>query len=366
MQACGNDYIYVDCTKNKLEKKIDFSLLSKKLSKRKFSIGADGIILICRSYIAEAKMVMYNADSSEGKMCGNGIRCVAKYLYEILKIKKSILKIETKSGVKEARVFADPKNDFKAGNIEVNMGEAEFLPQKIPVDILGLVRSYDCEALAETRKFYKNICEKNTEIFSKSDTIVCNNFRALENTLKKFKDENFKKTVQTISCEHTENELGKEIYINNCPHILTSVINFPVKINDSRYFLNCVSMGNPHCVLIYKENINNIDLEKVALDFERSKIFLEGINIEIVNVKEKNTVDVRVWERGSKETFSCGTGACATFAVLNKLGLIDSKIPLTVNLKGGQLEVSSCEGSSKDSIFLCGPAEIVYRGIVEI
>jgi len=343
MQACGNDYIYVDCTKNDLEKKINFSSLSKKLSQRKFSIGADGIILICSSHFSDAKMIMYNANSSEGKMCGNGIRCVAKYLYEILKIKKSILKIETKSGVKEVRIFTAPGRESEVQSIKVNMGKAEFLPQKIPVDILRLVHLCNCEALTKKQRFGKSILKKNTDLFSKIGINFCQNFKALE-----------------------ESKLDEKIYAGYATNRLESVINFPIKINGSSYNLNCVSMGNPHCVLIYKENINNIDLEKVALDFERSKIFLEGVNIEILNVKAENNVDVRVWERGSKETLSCGTGACATFAVLKKLELIDSKSPLNVNLKGGQLEVSTCERNSKEDIFLCGPANIVYRGVVEI
>ena len=326
MQSCGNDYIYVDCMKNEYEKKMNFSELSKKLSRRKFSIGADGIILICRSVVADAKMVMYNADSSEGKMCGNGIRCVAKYLYEILKIKKNNLKIETKSGIKEIKIFSDPKNEGLVSNIEVNMGKAEFSPKKIAVDV---------EKVAYLNRLWYE-----------------------------------KEYIQSSS---KNKKLGNKNFIsdfNDITHKLDSIINFPIAIENSKYFLNCVSMGNPHCVLVFTESINSVNLEKIATDFENSKIFLDGVNIEIINVKDKSSIDFRVWERGSQETLSCGTGACASFAVLKKLNLVNGIAPLHVNLKGGELTVfnKNLQSSTKEeeNIFLSGPAEIIYSGFVNI
>ena len=83
MQGTGNNYIYIDLISNNL-KNIDFSDLSKKISDVNFGIGSDGLILICKSLVADAKMIIYNKDGSEAKMCGNGIRCVAKYLYDKL------------------------------------------------------------------------------------------------------------------------------------------------------------------------------------------------------------------------------------------------------------------------------------------
>ena len=287
MHGCGNDYIYIDCTKEFYEDLLDFSQLSKDLCRLHFGIGADGIILICKSKLADAKMIMYNKDGSLGNMCGNGARCVAKYLYDVLKIKKENLVIETASGLKYIEISAesDSNGEKIAKNITVNMGKPEFSPNLVPVNI--------------------------------------------------------------------ENNLLKE------------VLNYEVNIGKYKYFLNCVSFGNPHCVLIFNEDINKIDLEKIAKNFyEKSSFFPDGVNIEIVNIKNKNSIYARVWERGSEETLACGTGACACFAVLKKLNLIDKERPLEVNLKGGRLLVFN--EHDKEEIFLSGSAKIVYTGLVEV
>ena len=97
MQGCGNDYIYVDCFTNPMPH--DPAGLSRKISDRHFGVGSDGLILICPSDKADARMRMYNADGSESEMCGNGIRCVAKYLYDHGLVRKPTLKVETGRGV---------------------------------------------------------------------------------------------------------------------------------------------------------------------------------------------------------------------------------------------------------------------------
>lgn len=97
MHGCGNDYIYVDCTKELLENEGE---ISEKLSKRRFGVGSDGLICIKKSDVADFKMSMYNADGSEGKMCGNGIRCVGKYVYDNGLTDKDIITVETLSGIK--------------------------------------------------------------------------------------------------------------------------------------------------------------------------------------------------------------------------------------------------------------------------
>ncbi|GMB10975.1 MAG: diaminopimelate epimerase [Candidatus Improbicoccus devescovinae] len=126
-QACGNDYIYINCFENPI---LNPSELSQKISDRHFGIGGDGLILILPSNIADAKMRIFNADGSEGNMCGNGIRCVAKYLYDEKKINKKECTIETKSGIKYLKILeSDPTKSL----IEVNMGPPIFKPDKIPV-----------------------------------------------------------------------------------------------------------------------------------------------------------------------------------------------------------------------------------------
>lgn len=131
MHGLGNDYIYFDCFKQKIENP---NALSKKLSDRHFSIGGDGIVLICPSEVADGKMRMFNADGSEGKMCGNAIRCVAKYMYDSGIAKKDVITIETLSGIKTISVTTDWGKVCAA---RVNMGKAEFVPQNIPVTLNG-------------------------------------------------------------------------------------------------------------------------------------------------------------------------------------------------------------------------------------
>lgn len=128
MHGCGNDYVYINCFEQKIDEP---SQLSMRLSDRRYSIGGDGIILIERSNIADAKMRIFNKDGSEGKMCGNGIRCVAKYLYDnnMCNSEKNI-KIETLSGVKTLDILENNGNEAK---VRVNMGTASLNPSDIPM-----------------------------------------------------------------------------------------------------------------------------------------------------------------------------------------------------------------------------------------
>lgn len=118
MQGAGNDYIYVDCFEFALENP---SEIAKILSKRRYQIGSDGLVLMCNSKDYDAKMRIFNCDGSEASMCGNAIRCMAKYLYESGRVGKSHLKIETLSGIRD--VFLTIKNG-KIGLICVDMGKA--------------------------------------------------------------------------------------------------------------------------------------------------------------------------------------------------------------------------------------------------
>lgn len=129
MHGCGNDYVYVDCTNEMIEEP---SEVSKYVSDRHFGIGSDGLILICSSDSADFKMVMYNADGSEGAMCGNGIRCVAKYVYDKGLTDKKNISIETKSGIKELELTVE---DGKVSLVKVNMGAPILKAKDIPVDI---------------------------------------------------------------------------------------------------------------------------------------------------------------------------------------------------------------------------------------
>ena len=131
MHGCGNDYIYFNCFEDPVEAP---EQLAVRLSDRHKGVGGDGVILICPSEIADAKMRMFNLDGSEGKMCGNGIRCVAKYLFDNGIARKKELKIETLSGIKTCTVH---ERNGKAEAITVDMGKAILTPGKIPVNLTG-------------------------------------------------------------------------------------------------------------------------------------------------------------------------------------------------------------------------------------
>jgi carbamoyl-phosphate synthase large subunit len=129
MHGCGNDYIYVNCFNQKLLLPEEFS---RKFSQRRYGIGSDGLILVCPSNIADAKMRMFNADGSEGKMCGNGIRCVGKFLYDNNLAPGKKMTIETLSGIKEVSLLSNSGN---IGTLKVNMGAPSFSSGDVPVSL---------------------------------------------------------------------------------------------------------------------------------------------------------------------------------------------------------------------------------------
>ena len=131
MHGCGNDYIYINCLEETVENPGE---LSERLSERHFGIGSDGLILIKPSEKADFEMDMYNADGSQGAMCGNGIRCVAKYVYDFGLTDKTEISVDTKSGVKELQLDVE---DGKVKTVRVNMGSPEFDVKKIPVEYEG-------------------------------------------------------------------------------------------------------------------------------------------------------------------------------------------------------------------------------------
>lgn len=275
MHGIGNDYIYINAIQQKID---DPNSLAIKLSDRRFSIGGDGVILICSSDVADAKMRMFNADGSEGKMCGNGVRCVGKYVYDNLLTDKSrdTITIETLSGIKTLKVTAV---DGKAELLEVDMGKAQLKAKEIPV------------------------------IYEGEDTVI-----------------------------------AKPLIVNGKEHIVT-----------------CVSMGNPHCVT-FVDDVDSLDLEKIGPHFENHKAFPERINTEFVKVIDENTLQMRVWERGSGETWACGTGACATVVAACENGYCKKGEDVTVHLRGGDLIINYTD----ERVLMTGPATKVFDGVIEV
>ena len=275
MHGIGNDYIYINAIAQKID---DPNSLAIKLSDRHFSIGGDGVILICESDVADAKMRMFNADGSEGMMCGNGVRCVGKYVYDNLLEDKSrdTITIETLSGIKTLKITAV---DGKAELLEVDMGKAELKAEKIPV------------------------------VFDNCDEVI----------------------AQTLN-------------VNGVDHIVT-----------------CVSMGNPHCVT-FVSDVDSLDLEKIGPHFENHEAFPQRINTEFVKVIDENTLQMRVWERGSGETWACGTGACATVVAAVENGYCKKGEDVTVHLRGGDLIINYTD----ERVLMTGPATKVFDGEIEI
>lgn len=268
MHGIGNDYIYFNCLDSELENPSETAI---KLSPRHTSVGADGIVMICKSDVADAKMRMFNADGSEGKMCGNAIRCVGKYLYDRGITNKTELKIETLSGIK---ILSLSVKDGTVESVRVDMGYADFSPKAVNLD---------------------------------SDD------------------------------EHIDREL---------------------EVDGKIYKITALSVGNPHAV-VYVDDPDVLDLEKLGPKFENHPLFKDKVNTEFVQKISDTELKMRVWERGSGETYACGTGACATVASSVKNGLVKAGAPITVSLIGGKLTIE-CTPDYK--IFMTGSAEFVYDG----
>ncbi|GAA0803218.1 diaminopimelate epimerase [Clostridium sp. AF19-22AC] len=268
MQGLGNDYVYVNGFEEKIENP---SELAVKVSDRHFGIGSDGLILINPSKVADFEMEMYNADGSRSEMCGNGIRCVAKYVYDYGLTDKTQISVETLGGIKYLDLTID---NGKAVRIKVDMGKPILEPAKIPV-------------------------------VSEGDIVL---------------DE-------------------------------------PILVDGTEYRMTAVSMGNPHTV-VYMDDIEHLEIEKTGPKFENHERFPNRVNAEFVKVLDRHTVQMRVWERGSGETLACGTGACAVAVACILNGLTEDKV--TVKLLGGDLLIEW--DKEKDTVYMTGPAEVVFEG----
>lgn len=274
MHGCGNNYIYFNCFDQTVP---DPSSLSVRLSEPHFGIGGDGIILISPSDKADAQMRIFNADGSEGKMCGNGIRCVGKYLYDNgMTDGRTTITVDTLSGVKTLELTVE---DDKMVSARVDMGAAILKPTDIPVDLEG-------------------------------DT----------------------------------------------------VIGAPIVVDEKVYHMTCVSMGNPHCVIFLDEDIDGLDLERIGPKFEHHMLFPERVNTEFVNVLPDGSLKMRVWERGSGETWACGTGACAVGVAAVLTGRATKGEDITVHLRGGDLTVRYTD----QTVFMTGAATTVFKGEIEL
>lgn len=272
MQGLGNDYVYVDCTKKKLE---NASEVAVKVSDRHFGIGSDGLILINASSVADFEMEMYNADGSRGEMCGNGIRCVAKYVYDYGLTDQTHISVETLGGIKYLDFTVE---EGRVRQVRVDMGRPMLCPAEIPVIANG-----------------------------------------------------------------------------------ESVIDMPIEVDGTEYRMTAVGMGNPHTV-VFVEDVDGLEIEQIGPKFEHHPCFPNRVNTEFVKVLDRNTVKMRVWERGSGETLACGTGACAVAVACILNGLTENKV--IVQLLGGDLLIEW--DREADKVYMTGPAEVVFDGEIEL
>ena len=146
MQGIGNDYVYVNCFEEKIENP---SKLAVKISDRHFGVGADGLIMINPSEKADFEMEMYNADGSRGEMCGNGIRCVGKYVYDHGMTDKTEISVETLGGIKYLNLNVE---NGKARSVKVDMGEPVFVPSEVPV-VCGGERAVDVPISVDGKEY---------------------------------------------------------------------------------------------------------------------------------------------------------------------------------------------------------------------
>ena len=264
MQGIGNDYVYVDCFKEQVKEP---GKVSRFISDRHFGIGADGLILICPSGKADCRMEMYNADGSQGSMCGNGVRCVGKYAYDhgLVPADRRTMTVETLGGIKTLELDV---RDGKAVLITVDMGEGTLtsgLPEDIQVD-------------------------------------------------------------------------GKD------------------------YRFVGIDVGNPHAVY-YMDGIDGLDLEKIGPAFEYHQRFLpDRVNTEFIEVVDRTHLNMRVWERGSGETWACGTGATASVLASILIGYVDDEAE--GSLRGGKLMIRLDRATGH--LFMTGPAVEVFNGTIDI
>lgn len=245
---------------------------------RRAGIGADGLIAVRRSPDADFFMDYVNSDGSPAEMCGNGIRCLAKYAYDNRLTDRLELSVETRGGVKKLGLI--PGQDGKVARVRVDMGPPVFDPEKIPVSISG----------AEV-----------------------------------------------------------------------PIIDYPLEA-EGRTFSSClVSMGNPHCVIFVDEDPESFP-KRFGPAIERHPLFPAKTNVEFVRVLAADRLVMRVWERGSGETLSCGTGAAASTVAAVLKGFVPGRT--TVELAGGELDIEWNQSAS--SVIMTGPADMVYVGQITI
>ena len=276
MHGIGNDFIMLDDRDKTIAGHTDYSDLAVHLCHQRFGIGADGIILARHSDTHDIRFVIINSDGSEPEMCGNGMRCFAKYLYENNILVKDEMTVQTLAGTVVPRI--EKKQSGQVVSVCVDMGVPKLVPEQIP--------------------------------------FVHDGGRAL---------------------------------------------GVPIETEQGTMSVSCASMGNPHAV-IFVEDLSRVDIETIGPLVENHPRFPEKTNVEFIQVLSHTALKMRVWERGAGVTLACGTGACAAVTAAHLTERAGRQV--RVHLDGGDLDISWDESSGH--IFKTGPAQIVFKGNIEI
>ncbi|MDO5133904.1 MAG: diaminopimelate epimerase [Eubacteriales bacterium] len=309
MEGCGNDYVYISGFDTAVDPDSKPELV-KKLSDRHFGIGGDGVIFINPSEIADFEMEMWNADGTRGEMCGNGIRCVGKFVYDKGMTDKTEITVESFGKIKYLTLYTGEagENPQKEGRqpvtaVRVNMGAPILDAADIPVR-------------------------------AEASPVVSVPIRIDE------------KTASGAGCAEGTGGASKEA---------------GAEAGAGDYKMTCVSMGNPHAV-VYIDDTENLEIEKIGPLFENHPLFPNRVNTEFVQILDRDHVKMRVWERGSGETLACGTGCCAicVAGVLN--GVTAQKIE--VQVLGGRLEIEW--DREKNVVWMTGPATTAFEGTITV
>lgn len=284
MHGIGNDFVIFDTTdpgsplKNLGEEEI--RRFSGRVADRHFGVGADGVLLVMPSTRCDYRMRIINADGSEAEMCGNGIRCFARFLFDHDLIRQREFSVETLAGEVKPRINVDSAGS--CDSVTVDMGTARLDPAAIPVDL--------------------SVCPSLTG--------------------------------------------GR-------------LVSVPLSVGEGGFDITCVSMGNPHAI-IFVESLD-FDIARIGPVIEKHPFFPRKTNVEFVKVLDRETVEMRVWERGVGETLGCGTGSSAAAVA----SLLNGKTgpSILVRLRGGNLGIQVGEGYR---VMMTGPASYSFEGTLNL
>jgi diaminopimelate epimerase len=273
MQGAGNDYVYVDGSREAVPAP---ERLAPLIADRHFGVGGDGLILVLPPETSEGdvRMRMFNADGSEAEMCGNGVRCVAKYAAEhgLIPAGRAAVKVETGAGLKEIGLLRDAAGQVIGARVD--MGAPRLRRADVPMD--------------------------------------------------------------------------------GPPE--EQAVGVPLTVAGREYRVTALSLGNPHCV-VFLPSVADLRLPELGPAFEHHPVFPRRVNTEFCRVVDRETLEMRVWERGSGETLACGTGAAAAAVAACLNGLTGRQV--TIRLPGGDLLL---EWGPDDHVYLTGPAVEVFSG----